>query len=271
MGTCYYASTPTRVPKKPTRSWIGWSRMWSSNNFCVCYKWERYGTAAANLINILSLYCDAVKPKFRRDRDVGSCGSLVRFYFQNLLTFWYSFFKNTLESSCQCQRDVCIHYDVSLYQRIDGMTCMFINKARARDWIVDMHELTQYPYTVQRFNPVSSNVWRGFKPRVLLVHNLLFWRFVLPGGDVSGPLSYRPTGWWLYLPCPYAAPDRVPLSRWSKFCWHIAETTFSVVPWNSNSSLTFAPPTSFFSILLRFLIKFKQKNLCFLRIQPSKM
>ena len=26
---------------------------------------------------------------------------------------------------------------------------MFINKPHARDWIVDMHELTQYPYAVQ--------------------------------------------------------------------------------------------------------------------------
>ena len=47
----FNANTWELVPNKPTRAQIRWSRRWSSN-FCVCYRWERYGTAAANLINI---------------------------------------------------------------------------------------------------------------------------------------------------------------------------------------------------------------------------
>ena len=61
------------VPNKPTRAWIEWSRRWYSNRcvgvWCVwgcvwgvcvcvfvCYQWERYGTSAANLINICDIY-----------------------------------------------------------------------------------------------------------------------------------------------------------------------------------------------------------------------
>ena len=56
----------------------------------------------------------------------------------------------------------CVQAAYSIHQCIDGVTCMFINKASARDWFVDMYELTQHPYNVEWFNPASSNVWQGF-------------------------------------------------------------------------------------------------------------
>ena len=87
---------------------------------------------------ILSLYCGSVKP--RRGRDIGSCKSLVRCYFQYLpkilalflqkytwkqlqfLSHWNNMEKNgtfsLFDTGVNGNVNVCIHNDVSLYQRI---------------------------------------------------------------------------------------------------------------------------------------------------------
>ena len=97
----------------------------------------------------LSLYCGSVKPKFQTrpgDRFLWVFWVMIsKFNWQ----FSHSFSKNTFESSynfypidttwrkwyvqfvwnqCQWKRDVCIHYDVSLYQRIHTDGKSYLNK-----------------------------------------------------------------------------------------------------------------------------------------------
>ena len=49
----------------------GWSRSWYSN-FCVCYQWEKYGTSAANLIDISHCIVVQYNLNYRRDQDLWS-------------------------------------------------------------------------------------------------------------------------------------------------------------------------------------------------------
>ena len=51
----------------------------------------------------------------------------------------------------------------------DGVTRMFINIARARDWIVDMHELTQSILLFSGLTLLYQMRGGVFKPRNLLV------------------------------------------------------------------------------------------------------
>ena len=66
-----------------------------------------------------------------------------------------------------------------------------------KGWIVDMHELTQYPYTIQWFNFTSSNVWQGFETEgsagVHTYCQAIFCsdNFVLPSGYASGHTAYK--------------------------------------------------------------------------------
>ena len=107
----------------------------------MCYQWERYGTSAANLIKIC--YCIVVpqNQNYRLGWEIGSCESPVSYDFQNLLTIFVQFLQKyiwkqlqflshwnnvqkngtfSLFETSQWNRDICINYDISLYQRIPG-------------------------------------------------------------------------------------------------------------------------------------------------------
>ena len=79
---------------------------------------------------------------------------------------------------------------VTLYiqQLLVTICVMFINKAYARNCILNMHKLTKYPLV----DSASLNVRRFFflnhgpcLRASILPSNPLFWWFVLPGSDVS--------------------------------------------------------------------------------------
>ena len=58
----------------------------------------------------------------------------------------------------------CIEFKLDKLFYINNVTSTFINKAPARDWIIDMHELPQYPYPVQWFNLLHPMCGGVFKP-----------------------------------------------------------------------------------------------------------
>ena len=145
MTSCYYASTPTRG------SWFQTNQPEHESDdragdtvtsVCVL-PMRKIRHCSGKFDQHLSLYHDAVKPKLQTGPGywffVRVLWDMIsKIYWQ----FWHSFIQNALESNCnsnpieitwgkwyvqfvwnQCrwQRDVCIHYDVSLCQRIRSL------------------------------------------------------------------------------------------------------------------------------------------------------
>ena len=134
--------------------------------FCVC---ERYGILAAKFDQLLSLYCDSVKvklqtgpgywflwescemwfPKFIDNFGIVSSKIHVKAdtIFYPIEITWKKWNVQFVWHQCQSQRDVCIHYDVSLYQRIPRILSL--------EWVV-----TRRPYLLTSNWACSNASWQ---------------------------------------------------------------------------------------------------------------
>ena len=145
----YIANTNTwkLVPNKPSRAWIGWSHWYTVSSddhtdntvSSVCVT-NGKDTFRGKFDQDVSLYCGSVKSKFQAglgDRLMWeSCELWFPKFTDNFDTVSSKIYLKAVTifiplkqhgeklyvqfvwNQCQWKRDVCIHYDVSLYQRM---------------------------------------------------------------------------------------------------------------------------------------------------------
>ena len=142
MTSCYYASMPTRnvvAGSKKNNQPMNLMIMQMIQLLQCVLPMRKIRHCSGKLDQHLSLYCDAVKLKLQTGpRLLVLLSVLLDMISKIYWEFWHSFFKNALKSSCnfdpieimwwkwyiqivwnQCHWQCdCIHYDVSLYQRM---------------------------------------------------------------------------------------------------------------------------------------------------------